>query len=173
MGEERRPGFPWGWLLPSLAVLLGLTAWGAGVYPHLPDRVPRHLGPGGVDAWTEKSVGAVFLPVLVHAGVTVLLAALSAALLRLRPLSELPPHRRTGLVNRPSTRASAVRIARATLFLGFCLGLSTAATCAVMWRTGPDPDVPGPLYAAALVPGVLGLVPLLVAAFRDRRERPE
>ncbi|GAA2462180.1 DUF1648 domain-containing protein [Streptomyces macrosporus] len=173
MGDEDRPGFPWPWLLPSLALLAALTVWGVGVYPHLPERVPRHMGPDGVDAWTGKSVGAVFLPVLLHAGTTALTAAVAATLLRMRPADRIGPHERTSsLLNRPATRASALRTARATLLLGFCVGLSIAATCAVMWRTEPDPDVPAWLFAAALVPIGPGVVPVLAAAARDRRERP-
>ncbi len=172
MEDENRRAFPWPWLLPSLVLLVVLTAWGVGVYPHLPERVPQHMGPDGVDAWTEKSVGAVFLPVFLHAGITALMAAVVAALLRMRPTNELTPHERTfSLVNRPSTRASALRTAKATLLLGFCVGVSIAVTCAVMWRTEPEPDIPGWLFAAALAPVALGMVPLLVAALRDRRER--
>ncbi|MDG9703610.1 DUF1648 domain-containing protein [Streptomyces sp. DH37] len=167
-----RPGFPWVWLLPQLAVLVGLAVWGAAVYPHLPERVPRHIGPGGVDAWADRSVGAVFVPVFVHAGTVVMTAAAAVAALRVRPADELAPgERASSLVNRPSTRASALRTARATLQLGFCVGLSIAVTCAVMWRTEPDPHVPSWLLAAVLAPVVLGLVPVLAAAVRDRRER--
>ncbi|MFH0244963.1 DUF1648 domain-containing protein [Streptomyces sp. HK10] len=159
------------WLLPQLAVLTGLAVWGAAVYPGLPERVPQHIGPGGIDGWADKSVGAVFVPVLVHAGTVAVTAAVSAAALRMRPADELAPgERASSLVNRPATRASALRTARATLQLGFCIGLSVAVTCAVMWRTEPDPRVPAWLLAAVLAPVALGLVPVLAAAVRDRRE---
>lgn len=172
MEDENRRAFPWPWLLPSLVLLVVLTAWGVGVYPHLPERVPQHMGPDGVDAWTEKSVGAVFLPVFLYAGTTALMAAVAAGLTRMRSTEELAPHERTSsLINRPPTRASALRAARATLLLGFCIGPSIAVICAVMWRTEPEPDIPGWLFAAALAPVALGMVPLLVAALRDRRER--
>lgn len=172
MDDADRPDFPWLWLLPSPALLLCLAAWGIGVYPHLPERVPQHIGPDGIDAWADKSVGAVFVPVFVYAGTVALMAAVTAATLRVRPANEIPPGLRTSaLVNRPSTRASAVRTARATLLLCFCIGLSIAVTCAVMWRTEPDPHVPAWLLAVALAPIVLGLVPILAAAFGDRRER--
>lgn len=171
MGDVDRPGFPWPWLLPSLALLLCLAAWGTGVYPHLPERVPQHLGADGVDAWTDKSVGAVFLPVLLHAGTTALMAGAAALTLRMRPAAELAPHERgPGLVNRPATRASALRIARATLLLGFCIGLGIAATCTVMWSTDPAPRVPGWLLPASLAPTAAGTAAVLGAALRDRRE---
>ncbi|MFP8944879.1 DUF1648 domain-containing protein [Streptomyces fenghuangensis] len=173
-GDENRPGFPWVWLLPQLAVLAGLTVWGAAVYPSLPERVPQHIGPGGIDAWADKSVGAVFLPVLIYAGTVAVMAATSAAALRMRTEDELAPgERASSLVNRPATRASALRTARATLLLGFCIGLSIAVTCAVMWRTEPDPQVSAWLFAAVLAPLALGLVPVLAAAVRDRRESRE
>ncbi|WP_410539081.1 DUF1648 domain-containing protein [Streptomyces sp. KL2] len=174
MGDENgsRPDFPWVWLLPQLAVLAGLVVWGAAVYPGLPERVPQHIGPGGIDAWADKSVAAVFVPVFVHAGTVAMTAAASAAVLRVRPANELAPgERASSLVNRPSTRASALRTARATLQMGFCIGLSIAVTCAVMWRTEPDPHVSAWLLPAVLAPTALGLVPVLVAAVRDRRDR--
>ncbi|MFP8887175.1 DUF1648 domain-containing protein [Streptomyces mangrovi] len=171
---ENRPDFPWVWLLPQLAVLAGLTVWGVAVYPSLPERVPQHIGPGGIDAWADKSVGAVFVPVLVYAGVIAVMALTSAAALRMRPADELAPgERASSLINRPATRASALRGARATLQLGFCIGLSMAVTCAVMWRTEPDPHVPAWLLAAVLAPIALGLVPVLAVALRDRRESRE
>ncbi|MTE18440.1 DUF1648 domain-containing protein [Streptomyces sp. TRM43335] len=172
MSDADRPDFPWRWLLPSLALLLCLTVWGIGIYPRLPERVPQHIGPDGIDAWTEKSVGAVFVPVFVHAGNVALTAAVAAATLRMRPADEIPPGQRaSALVNRPSTRASAARTARATLQLALCIGLSLAVTCAVMWRTEPDPHVPAWLFAAVLAPVALGVVLVLAAAVRDRRER--
>ncbi|MFJ9176452.1 hypothetical protein [Streptomyces sp. NPDC102360] len=44
----------------------------------------------GVDAWTDKSVGAAFVLVFVYAGVTVLLSGTAALMLRATPTAELP-----------------------------------------------------------------------------------
>ncbi|MFD1832999.1 hypothetical protein ACFSJS_25620 [Streptomyces desertarenae] len=114
--------------------------------------MPQHLGADGADAWTDKSAGAVFLPVLLHAGTTALTAGAAAMTLRMRPAAELAPQERgPSPVNRPATRASALRIARATLLLGFCIGLSAAATCTVMLEYRSRPPRPRP--AAARLPG--------------------
>ncbi|PJE98355.1 hypothetical protein CUT44_06445 [Streptomyces carminius] len=172
MDDTDRPGFPWPWLLPSLAVLLGLTAWGIGVYPELPERVPQHVGPDGVDAWTDKSVGAVFLPVFLYAGVTVVMTAVCAAAPRIRPADELDPGERTsGLVNRPATRVSALRTGRAVLLTNALIGLLIALSCTVMWRTEPASHVPGWFPVVLLAVGSASVVPVLVAAVRDRRDR--
>jgi uncharacterized membrane protein len=168
-----RPAYPWAWLWPGVAVLAGLTAWGLAVYPDLPARVPQHLGADGVDAWADKSVGSVFTPVFVHAGLLLLLAVTAAAVLRVRPHDELSPGETTSpFVNRPATRVQAVRTARAVLAFGTCAGLSLAVACTVMWRTGPAPDPPGRLLAAALLPAAAGTAGLLVAALRGGTARP-
>ncbi|MCC3282448.1 DUF1648 domain-containing protein [Arthrobacter caoxuetaonis] len=67
--------------LPHVAaavLLLSCFAYGATVYGSLPESVPVHWGLDGPDAWEEKSVGTVFLPLLVASGTTVLLAFISA-----------------------------------------------------------------------------------------------
>jgi uncharacterized membrane protein len=177
--EGARPaansGYPWLWLLPGLLVLAGLILWGIAVYPHLPARIPRHMGGNGIDAYWDKSIGTVFLPVIVQAGVLALLAGTAYGTLRVTPTSELPPGRAvSSLVNRPKTREAARRGARAQLFLAFCLGLTMAAVCTVMWS--PTPPAEGePLTGKlllALLPLALGTLATLTVAFRDRRKTP-
>ncbi|MCC9742274.1 DUF1648 domain-containing protein [Streptomyces sp. MNU89] len=172
MSDELRPRFPWLWLLPGLVVLLGTTIWGIAVYSGLPERLPQHFGPDGVDAWAEKSVAAAFVPVFVQAGVMVTMAGTAAAILRVRTREEAaaagPGSAWASLVNRPGSRASALRVAKATLFLGFCTGLTTAAACAVMWRPEARTDVPVLLLPAALLPVLAGTAVLIVVAVRDR-----
>ncbi|WP_030544553.1 DUF1648 domain-containing protein [Streptomyces albus] len=171
MSDEPRPPFPRLWLLPGLAVLLGLTVWGIAAYPGLPERLPQHFGPGGVDRWAEKSVATAFIPVFVQAGVMALMAGTAVATLRMRPRDEAatgPESAWVRLLNRPGSRASALRVAKATLFLGFCIGLTTAATGAVMWRTEERTDVPPLLLPAALLPVLAGTAVLVVVAVRDR-----
>lgn len=171
--QDRRPAFPWPWLLPNVALLAATAAWGIAVYPRLPARIPQHMGPSGVDAYTDKSVGAAFLPVFVQAGTVLLLAAVAFAVLRVRPESECGPAeggRARSLTNRPATRAGALRVAKATLFLALCEGAALAAACTVMWRTGsPDAAVPGWVGWSVSVPALFGVLPLLVVAFLDRR----
>ncbi|GAB3556161.1 putative membrane protein [Actinopolyspora lacussalsi] len=171
MSTESRPRFPWPWLVPSLVLLVGMSAWGATVYPELPETVPQHIGPGGVDAWARKSVGSAFVPVFLYIVTTVLFAGAAFAVARTEPENELPSAARTGAVKRPATRASAVRQARAVLVLNAALGTALLPLCAVQWRTIRTAEVgwwPLPVF---LVLFVAGLVPLFVAARRDRVEK--
>lgn len=171
-GGEERPAFPWVWLLPGVAVLIGLTVWGAVVYPRLPDRVPQHMDGSGVDSYADKSVGSVFVPVFVLAGILVVMALVAAAVLRTTPETELRPGERvSSLVNRPSTRAGALRVAKATLFLTFCVGVGLAGACTIMWSTDPEAGgSPGWTLTLTLVPILLGTAALIVAAVRDKRD---
>ncbi|SDK26351.1 hypothetical protein SAMN04487820_10628 [Actinopolyspora mzabensis] len=138
------------------------------MYPELPETVPQHIGPTGVDAWARKSVGSAFVPVFLYLGTTVLIAGAAFAVARTKPESELPSTARTGAVNRPATRASAARQARAFLVLNAALGTALLPLCAVQWRTTRTVEVgwwPLPVF---LVLFVAGLVPLFLAARWDR-----
>ncbi|GAA2686254.1 DUF1648 domain-containing protein [Streptomyces lunalinharesii] len=164
------------WLLPNVALLAALLVWGVLRYPHLPDRIPRHIGIDGVDAWTEPTIGSAFALVFVHLGATVLLTACAELMLRVTPEAELPKDAAAfgnGLVrsslNRPRTRASALRTARALLVLNACTGLSLLVGCAVLWRSTADPHVSGWLFAAMVVPLLAGTAGTVLAAVRDRR----
>ncbi|AXK34878.1 DUF1648 domain-containing protein [Streptomyces armeniacus] len=177
--EVRRsvPRFPWEWLIPSIVLLAGMAVWGAVVYPELPDEVPRHIGTGGVDAWTPKSFGAAFMIVFVYAGLTVVDAACAAAIVRTVPENELPSGGerwaaalpRAG--NRPYSAASALRLARALLVMNALLGVLFLTFCAVLWRTERTASVPGWTMAVDLVLVVVAVAPVFAAALRDRRER--
>lgn len=171
MRERAGGGFPWAWLAAGFLVLVGLTLWGIVVYPSLPDRVPRHMGGGGVDEWADKSVGSVFLPVFVYAGVLAVLAGTTAATLRVRPSSELAPGERvSSLVNRPRTRAGALLTARAQLFLACCVGLGIAGACTAMWSTTPEEGNGTALtLALTLAPIALGTLAVVATAVKDNR----
>ncbi|MGJ7909176.1 DUF1648 domain-containing protein [Actinopolyspora sp. H202] len=159
------------WLLPSLVLLVGMSAWGARVYPDLPGTVPQHIGPSGVDAWARKSVGSAFVPVFLYIGTTVLIAGSAFAVARTGPEDELPSDARTGAVKRPASRASAARQARAVLVLNAALGAGLLPLCAVQWRITRTAEVgwwPFPVFLALLV---AGFVPVFVAARWDRLEK--
>ncbi|MGW7557360.1 DUF1648 domain-containing protein [Streptomyces rimosus] len=163
------------WLLPSVVLLAAQAVWGALRYPHLPDRIPWHIGSDGVDVWADKSIGSAFVLVFVYAGVTVVTAAGAEMTLRLTPRDELTAtgtpfavRAASSLTNRPANRASARRIARAVLLLNACIGLSLLAGCGLFWRSTPDPDVPGWLVPAMLVPILAGTAVTIAAAVRDR-----
>lgn len=165
------------WLLPNAVLLVVLAVWGAVRYPRLPARIPQHIGSGGVDAWTDRSIGSAFVLVFVYAGVTVLMAGCAELTLRMTPRDELPVSDRVfaparaslSLLNRPGSRASARRIARALLLFDMCIGVAFLPACAVLWRSSPDPDVPAWLFTAMSLPLLAGTALTVVAAVRDRR----
>ncbi|WP_069811989.1 DUF1648 domain-containing protein [Streptomyces sp. TP-A0874] len=175
MDDRFRDVLPWRWLLPSLLLLLGLGVWGASVYPELPEQVPQRITAGGaVDEYATRSVGSVFLPVFVYAGVTAVLIATSIGMAGMRTEEELPPGEGlTGLVNRPADRTAVRRMAKALLLLNFCVGLTIAVTCTATWRPGGLDHVPGWFLAPVLAPSAVGTAVLLVVAVREQsRARP-
>ncbi|GGS19902.1 hypothetical protein AB0E75_00890 [Streptomyces griseoviridis] len=46
------------WPLPGAVPTVALTVWGVLRYPRLPERLPRHIGAEGVDAWTASRSAA-------------------------------------------------------------------------------------------------------------------
>ncbi|WP_081722380.1 DUF1648 domain-containing protein [Saccharopolyspora rectivirgula] len=171
MPTEPPPRFPWLWLVPSLVLLVAMGAWGAVRYPQLPELIPQHIGLGGVDAWTSKSIGSAFLPVFLHLGLTVLFAGIAFGVVRTAPEEELPSDRPPSAIKRPATRASAARLAKAVLACTAGLGVGLLPLCAVQWRTAPSPETPWWLLPLVLVCFFGALVPLFVAAQRDRVEK--
>lgn len=173
--ERRRP--PWAWLTPSLLLLAGMTVWGVLRYPDLPDRLPRHIGPGGVDAWTDRTVLSAFVPVFLYAGVTLLVAGCAAWAARTTPQDEMPepadPWARAAAVtnNRPATAASARRTAKALLLCNAGLGGALLPLCLLQWRTPQTADVPAWTLPVTLLFLLLSLVPIGVAWRRDAAER--
>lgn len=166
------------WLLPNAVLPVALATWGALRYPHLPERIPRHIGVDGVDAWADKSIGSAFVLVFLYAGMTVLMTGCAELTLRVTPHDELPnagpapsaaARAGSSLLNRPSSRASARRIARALLLLNTCIGISFLAGCGMLWRSAPDPQVPTWLFAAMVLPLLVGVAATVVAAVGDRK----
>ncbi|WP_166020785.1 DUF1648 domain-containing protein [Streptomyces chilikensis] len=166
------------WLLPNALLPVLLVAWGALRYPHLPGRIPEHVGLGGVDAWTDRTIGSAFAPVLVHLGVTVLMVGCAELTLRVTPRDELRAGRPAPFavtptapspLSRPGSRASARRIARALLVFNACVGVSFVAGCGVLWRSTPDPDVPAWILVAMILPLLAGGAVTVAAATGDRR----
>ncbi|HWU12345.1 MAG TPA: DUF1648 domain-containing protein [Streptomyces sp.] len=166
------------WLLPNAVLLAGLATWGILRYPHLPDRIPKHIGVDGVDAWTDRSIGSAFVLVFVYAGVTMLMAGCAELTLRVIPRDELPnadaapfaaAQATSSLLNRPGSRASARRAARALLLFNTCIGISFLAGCGMLWRSTPDPNVPTWLFAAMVLPLLVGSAVTIAAAVSDRK----
>lgn len=167
----------WSWLTPSLLLLGAMTAWGTVRYPDLPGRVPLHMGPEGVDAWTAKTVGTAFVPVFVYAGLTLVLGGCAALANRITPRDRMPEpgNRRSGaataLTNRPASAASARRTARSLLVMNALFGAGLLPLCWVQWRSPETAAVPAWVMPCTLALFLLGLVPVGVAAVQDMTEK--
>lgn len=69
------------WFAPAMALLLATAAVGAVLYPGMADPVPVHWnGAGEPDRFAEKSLPAVFSPLIIGAGVVGFLRLLHRAL---------------------------------------------------------------------------------------------
>ncbi|MFJ8586643.1 DUF1648 domain-containing protein [Streptomyces sp. NPDC093595] len=166
-------------------LLAALALWGTLRYPHLPDRIPEHIGLDGVDAWTGRSIGSAFVLVFLYAGVTALITVCAEMTLRVTPRDELraeaAPSAAAGqapfaagrtpssLVDRPAGRGAARRIARALLVLDACIGISLLFGCGVLWRSTPEAEVPVWLFAALVLPPLAGTVLTVAAAVAGRK----
>lgn len=171
------PSFPWWWLLPSVLLAGVITAWGIAVYPNLPDQIPQHVGVNGVTAWWDTSVGTVFLPLFVYAGVTALFAGGATGLLRMTPADEMPKAdnpwaaAESAMKNRPASVTAARRSARALLATNAVMGVAFVLVSAVSWHTSPTKEAPGWLLPVALTVFAIALLPVLWAWWRERAEK--
>ncbi|WBB61964.1 DUF1648 domain-containing protein [Streptomyces sp. WMMC500] len=169
----------WMWLMPSLLLLGTMVVWGAVRYSQLPERVPGRIGLEGVDAWTDKSVWTVFLPVFVYAGATVVVLTCAVGAARVTPLDAVPePQDQWGkaasvMNGRPATAASAQRLVSALLMMNAVLGTAFLPLCWVQWRTTQTADVQGWIWPVTLAVFLVSLVPLGVAWWRDAEARKE
>ncbi|MDA2804276.1 DUF1648 domain-containing protein [Nocardiopsis suaedae] len=134
------PPYPKVYLAPALVLLLGQVIVGAAVYPRLPGELPVHFsGPGTVTATAATGPLTALGPVLVGAGVLLLLAFSAALVLRTVPedrLVDFPDADRTPLsafVNRPADRADAVTGARSVLLTAGIVQGVFALVCAAVW----------------------------------------
>lgn len=67
----------------SVAILLGVLAWGAYLYPALPDEIPIHWNAAGVaDDFRPKSVGWAFGPLFIALALVAGLIAMNIAMTR-------------------------------------------------------------------------------------------
>ncbi|MFJ9469062.1 DUF1648 domain-containing protein [Streptomyces caniferus] len=131
-----------------------------------------------MDAYTDRSIGSAFVLVFVYAGVTVLMACCAELTLRLTPRDELSnataapfaaAQATSSLLNRPGSRASARRMARALWLLNACIGISFLAGCGMLWRSTPDPNVPAWFLVPLILPLLAGIAVTVAAAVSDRR----
>lgn len=160
------------WLAPSLLVLGGMVVWGVLRYPDLPGRIPQHIGPDGVDAWTDKSVAAAFVPVFVYAGVTALTFVSVVWTARITPLDRMPESgagasASSSLINRPASTATAHGLAKAVMSMNAVFGTAFLPLCWLQWRGSATDAVPSWLMPVVLAVFALGFIPVAVAGRRD------
>lgn len=137
----------WLFHLPAVLILAACFAYGAMVYDSLPDTIATHWGAGGQpDAWETKSFGTVFMPLMMGAGVSVLLALVSAAAPVMVPpgreSTEWEVYRREGMI-----RGTVAGMGITSLLLAVLIGFVTVAG----WRA-PDRV---PLWPALVLSGLI------------------
>ncbi|MDM7989638.1 DUF1648 domain-containing protein [Arthrobacter sp. zg-Y877] len=138
--------------LPHVAAVLLLAscfAYGTTIYDSLPETIPTHWGGGGrPDEWDTKSFGTVYMPLLMGAGISVLLAVVSAAtpamILPDKDPSDWELYRREGMI-----RGTVAALGGTSVLVAALIGGLTVAG----WRT-PDHVPAGP--ALMMVPLILG-----------------
>ncbi len=143
--------------LASLAAVAGTAAFVTAVYPGLPDLLPVHFGPRGVDGWQFKTPMRVLLPVLVQAALAVSLGAVATLLLWRRTA---PESGHEADVRAATTAAEAV-VLIATVWIVF--QTCTAVALAEVWRTN-RPTL-GTSYLAFEIGGIIASGVVAVRAF--------
>ncbi|GAA1893710.1 DUF1648 domain-containing protein [Streptantibioticus ferralitis] len=123
--------FPWLWSIPALLIVAGTAVVAIVLYPSVPDRFPVHFNASGTpDRFATKSVGSVFFPVFLQAGVTATILVLAWFALCARP--ELDPARPADSARRH--RRFSVRAAISLLLLAACVDLSILAGAWPIWH---------------------------------------
>ncbi|WP_030982983.1 DUF1648 domain-containing protein [Streptomyces sp. NRRL S-1813] len=125
--------FPWLWSIPALLIVAGTVMTALVLYPSVPDRLAVHFNASGIpDHFATKSVGSVFFPVFVQAGVTATILVLAWFSFRARP--ELDPARPADSARRH--RRFSVRAVISLLVLAACVDLSMLAGAWPIWHAG-------------------------------------
>ncbi|MEU1623968.1 DUF1648 domain-containing protein [Streptomyces sp. NPDC020096] len=150
--------FPWLWSIPALLIVAGTVVTGIVLYPSVPDRLAVHFNTSGTpDHFANKSVGSVFFPVFVQAGVTATILLLAWFSLRARP--ELDPARPADSARRH--RRFSVRAVISLLLLAACVDLSMLAGAWPIWHADQNLS---PLLV--MLPLLVGLAIVVGVALR-------
>ncbi|MEJ8651179.1 DUF5808 domain-containing protein [Streptomyces sp. MS1.AVA.3] len=127
--------FPHLWSIPALLIVAGTVVTAVVLYPSVPDRFAVHFNASGIpDGFATKSVGSVFFPVFVQAGVTATILVLSWFSFRARP--ELDPARPADSARRH--RRFSVRAVISLLLLAACVDVSILAGAWPIWHAGQN-----------------------------------
>lgn len=143
------------WLLHPVAalVLACCFAYGVTIYDSLPEAIATHWGANGQpDAWTDKTFGSAFFPLMMGAGISAFLSLIAAA----APVMDPPDkdkeatgwdlYRREGMI-----RGTVAGMGCASILTAVLIGFLTVAG----WKN-PEHVPPGPaLLLTALILGVV------------------
>ncbi|MCC9174254.1 DUF1648 domain-containing protein [Arthrobacter sp. zg-Y179] len=160
-------GILWLTHFAAVLVLASCFAYGTTIYDSLPETIPTHWGAGGrPDAWEAKSFGTAFLPLLMGAGTSALLALVAAVVPAMVPPEKDPSpwelYRREGMI-----RGTVVALGGTSVLIAALIGALTVAG----WRS-PDHVSGGP--ALVMIPLILGFLVLsYTAAARWARRTAE
>lgn len=152
-------------------LLLGLWAFTIVGYNLLPERIPAHMGPGGVTRWTERDSGIwLLLPIMasVH---SVLMYGLSGLADSSPEGFNIPQKKRLLELPREAQRyamepARPFMFAMATWLITLTLSIQWQMFAAAQAGPGADSDQP---FLIALL--VLGLLPLVGVVWLNRAIR--
>ncbi len=149
------------WAIPAVALWLLFTIWGAVLYPSLPSQLPTHFAASGSpDAYSPKSVGAVFTGEIVGAIVLGLLLGIAARIGRSRsPLDPVDP--RADSARQSIFRA---RMVRALLMVTAAIQVTIGVASLLVWQV-VSPG--GGTWSLVLAPLLIGLVGVSVVAYRS------
>ena len=155
---------PWLPHVGAALILVACFAYGAMIYGSLPGIVPVHWDMDGPDAWEERSVGRVFLPLIVASGSTAVLAFISAAAPALSPkdpnASAWEAFRRQGMV-----RGTVAALGTVSLLIAGCVGYLTIQG----WRAPAQVEI----WPALLLSGAVAVAMIVVLTVSSRRARRE
>lgn len=151
-----------------LAAVVGGSVW---AWPHLPERIPAHLGPGGeVTRWTGRTAGSWFLLPLLTLGIVALNYGIAAALPGRPHLINLPGKEQ--FLALPPERQAPVVARMQELLYGFTAPLVVlmGAVQASMYRAAVGVESRGDTVAILLLSVLMTPVMLVVWLPRIQRE---
>ncbi len=83
--KQTLKGLPWSWYIASLIVLLGICAYAAYQYPHIPNRFPTHWGPDmQPDKYSDKSVLTVLTMPLIGFAMIIVFILSNVAIFKMK-----------------------------------------------------------------------------------------
>lgn len=157
--RTRPEPYPWRWALPAAVLLVATAVTGAVGYPHMPARIPRHLGPDGIAGrYVDRSPLVVLAPWVGQAVITLVLLGVAWALLRSSPRLDVEADHAA-----ERHRRFVAAMARALLALTGCINVTYLFACLSSWGLfRPPRPIMVVLVGGPVLAGLLALVTVLV-----------